>query len=54
MAQNQNPNQSTSQQVAAIASRAMQDPKSLTPQEIKTLAASVQNQHPNQKTKQKK
>ena len=34
----------TSQRVAAIASKAMQNPKSLTPEEIQTLAASALNQ----------
>ena len=38
----------TSQRVAAIASKAMQNPKSLTPEEIQTLAASALNQAPNQ------
>jgi hypothetical protein len=34
----------TSQRVAALASKAMQNPKSLTPEEIQTLAASALNQ----------
>ncbi len=38
----------TSQRVAAIASKALQNPKSLTPEEIQTLAASALNQSPNQ------
>lgn len=38
----------TSQRVSAIASKALQNPKSLTPEEIQTLAASALNQAPNQ------
>ena len=38
----------TSQRVAALASKAMQNPKSLTPEEIQTLAASALNQASNQ------
>ena len=38
----------TSQRAAAIASKAMQSPKSLTPEEVKTLAASVLSQPANQ------
>jgi hypothetical protein len=38
----------TSQRVATIASKALQNPKSLTPEEIQTLAASALNQSPNQ------
>ena len=34
----------TSQRVAALASKAMQNPKSLTPEEIQALAASALNQ----------
>ena len=37
-------NQQTSAQVAAIANKALQNPSSLSNEEIKTLAASVQNQ----------
>lgn len=37
-------NQQTSSQVAAIANKALQNPSSLSPEEIKTLAASVQTQ----------
>ncbi len=44
----------TSQRVAAIASKAMQNPKSLTPEEIQTLAASALNQAPNQSSGQQK
>jgi len=44
----------TSQRVAAIASKAMQNPKSLTPEEIQTLAASALNQAPNQSSAQQK
>ncbi len=39
-------NEKTSARVAAIASKAMQNPKSLTPEEIQTLAASALNQSP--------
>ena len=38
----------TSQRVAALASKAMQNPKSLTPEEIQTLAASALNQSSSQ------
>jgi hypothetical protein len=44
----------TSQRVAAIASKALQNPKSLTPEEIQTLAASALNQSPNQAQGQQK
>jgi cytochrome c553 len=37
-------NQQTSAQVASIAAKAMQNPSSLSNDEIKTLAASVQSQ----------
>ena len=37
-------NQQTSAQVAAIANKALQNPTSLSSDEIRTLAASVQNQ----------
>lgn len=37
-------NEKTSAQVAAIAQRAQQNPKSVTPEEIQALAASVLNQ----------
>jgi hypothetical protein len=37
-------NQQTSSQVAAIANKALQNPSSLSSEEIRTLAASVQNQ----------
>ena len=37
-------NQQTSAQVSAIAAKAMQNPSSLSNEEIKTLASSVQNQ----------
>ena len=43
----------TSQRVAAIASKALQNPKSLTPEEIQTLAASALSQ-PNQAQGQQK
>jgi hypothetical protein len=38
----------TSQRVATIAAKAMQNPKSLTSEEIQALAASALNQAPNQ------
>lgn len=38
-------NEKTSAQVAAIAQRAQQNPKSLTPEEVQALAASVLNQN---------
>ena len=38
----------TSQRAAAIASKALQDPKSLTSEEVQTLAASVLSQPANQ------
>jgi|EndMetStandDraft_3_1072993.scaffolds.fasta_scaffold3323447_1 hypothetical protein len=38
----------TSQRAAAIASKALQDPKSLTSEEVQTLAASVLSQSSNQ------
>lgn len=41
-------NEKTSARVAAIASKAMQNPKSLTPEEIQALAASALNQSPDQ------
>jgi len=41
-------NEKTSARVAAIASKAMQNPKSLTSDEIQSLAASVLNQAPDQ------
>jgi hypothetical protein len=50
--QNQNQNQSTSQQASAIASRALQNPESITPQEVRTLAASVLNQNPDRQSQQ--
>jgi hypothetical protein len=43
----------TSQRVASIASKAMQNPKSLTPEEIQTLAASALNQGSGQGSGQK-
>jgi hypothetical protein len=41
-------NEKTSARVAAIASKALQNPKSLTPEEVQALAASVLNQSPDQ------
>jgi len=38
-------NEKTSAQVAAIAQRAQQNPKSITPEEVQALAASVLNQN---------
>ena len=38
-------NEKTSAQVAAIAQRAQQNPKSVTPEEVQALAASVLNQN---------
>ena len=46
-------NEKTSARVAAIASKAMQNPNSLTPDEIQSLAASVLNQAPDQSQGQK-
>lgn len=40
-------NEKTSAQVAAIAQRAQQNPKSVTPEEVQALAASVLNQQSN-------
>jgi hypothetical protein len=45
-------NEKTSARVAAIASKAMQNPKSLTPEEIQALAASALNQSPDQQDRQ--
>jgi hypothetical protein len=42
----------TSARVAQIASRAMQNPKSVTPDEIQTLAASALTQSPDQQQRQ--
>ncbi len=44
----------TSQRVATIAAKAMQNPKSLTTEEIQALAASALNQAPNQGQGQQK
>jgi hypothetical protein len=44
----------TSQRVATIAAKAMQNPKSLTSEEIQALAASALNQAPNQGQGQQK
>ena len=44
----------TSQRVATIAAKAMQNPKSLTSEEIQALAASALNQSPNQAQGQQK
>ncbi len=45
-------NEKTSARVAQIASKAMQNPKSVTPDEIQTLAASVLTQSPDQQQRQ--
>jgi hypothetical protein len=45
-------NEKTSARVAQIASKAMQNPKSITPDEIQTLAASVLSQSPDQQQRQ--
>ena len=47
-------NEKTSARVAAIASKALQNPSSVTPQEIKELAASVLTQSPDQQQGQQK
>ena len=41
-------NEKTSARVAQIASKAMQNPKSVTPDEVQTLAASLLAQSPDQ------
>jgi hypothetical protein len=45
-------NEKTSAQVAAIAQRAQQNPKSITPEEVQALAASVLNQSNRQQGQQ--
>lgn len=45
-------NEKTSARVAQLASKAMQNPKSVTPDEIQTLAASVLTQSPDQQQRQ--
>ena len=45
-------NEKTSAQVAAIAQRAQQNPKSITPEEVQALAASVLNQSSNRQQQQ--
>ena len=45
-------NEKTSQKVASIASKALQNPSSLSPQEIKELAASVLTQSPDRQQQQ--
>ena len=42
-------NESTSAEIAKIASRALKDPKSVTPEEIKKLAATALTQTKNKK-----
>lgn len=41
--------ETTSQRVATIASQALRDPKSVTPKQIKTIAASALTQSPDKK-----
>ena len=45
-------NEKTSTKVAALAAKAMQNPGSLSPQEIKELAASVLTQSPDRQQQQ--
>ena len=45
-------NEKTSARVAQIASKAMQNPSSISPDEIKTLAASALTQSPDQQQRQ--
>ena len=45
-------NEKTSARVAQMASKALQNPKSVTPDEIQTLAASVLTQSPDQQHRQ--
>ena len=45
-------NEKTSARVAQIASKALQNPKSVTPDEIQTLAASLLSQSPDQQQRQ--
>jgi hypothetical protein len=45
-------NEKTSARVAQIASKALQNPKSVTPDEIQTLAASLLTQSPDQQQRQ--
>ena len=45
-------NEKTSARVAQMASKALQNPKSVTPDEIQTLAASVLTQSPDQQQRQ--
>jgi hypothetical protein len=47
-------NEKTSSKVSSIASKALQNPSSLSPQEIKELAASVLTQSPDQQQGQQK
>jgi len=42
-------NEKTGSKVASIASKALQNPKSVTPREIKSIAASALTQRPNKK-----
>jgi hypothetical protein len=46
-------NEKTSQRVAQIASKALQNPSSITQDEIQTLAASALTQSPDQQQRQK-
>lgn len=45
-------NEKTSAQAAAIAQRAQQNPKSITPEDVQALAASVLNQSQNRQQSQ--
>jgi len=46
---NTHSNETTSSRVATIASQALRDPKSVTPKQIKTIAASALTQSPDKK-----
>ena len=49
MAKGKSGGETTSSKVASIASKALQNPKSITPTQIKSLAGSVLTQAPNKK-----
>lgn len=44
-------NETTSARVASIASKALQNPKAVTPKQVQTIAASVLTQAPNKAPK---
>jgi hypothetical protein len=46
-------NEKTSPRVASIGSKAMRDPKSVTPKEIRSLGATAVTQRPDHKPKKK-